>query len=290
MDEMQAGVTATQNAPRFVKTTLGELGARLPIGVLVGDRFVRNLAARRFDFAAERKLGETRSKAKGRVTPGAMIGGILAQLCEQVGPHRLGEMKDNERLVALGQMHTSDVIYAVAWSRVQALGGTIDVQLSCDRCDETSRVTIDLNDLEVTALAGDEAVDLSFETELRDGFPCRGSVVRRLTLEPVRWWALDSPALAGEARQNPSTVNACLLASAIRALDGTPVTLTADDLNEMTVYDAQGLAMDMDERTPGPRFTVEVSCPVCGRPNSHTLNWMDAGFFRRSSRSRASRS
>lgn len=273
---------------RLELTTLGNLGARLPIGVLAGDRYEQGLEVRPFTHRHQKQLCDLQENQK-RGGSGQLWLDLVQLLCPVVGPYRLDAMAERERTVALSRMHAADILYAVMWARACAIGAEFPIQITCPnpRCGTSQEIEADLNDLDVVALHDDRAVDIEFDYELRDGLPVsgqeRGRIVR---LGPVPWQVYDSPRLNGPNGRNPAYVEAVYLSGAIRAVDGREIAVVPEDLDDVSVHDMAGMVAEWTARHPGPRFTIDDRCPECGTAVRGEFSWRQSGFFRRPSRFR----
>lgn len=275
--------------PKFKLIPLREIGQNLPIGILVDGQYVKDFGVRPFRLREEKAIGQFRAHAKG-LTSGRLVAEVLGTMCPHIGPHNFDEMKPGEKLLAIAQMAMMDVLYVYLFIRIHALGGGIPLMVTCPNCRHNYPIDADLNDLDARVLEDPSVTDLSFEYELRDGLEIRGKVGRVLTIDNLLWGAMDTPEFEGEKGLNPANRDAALLKAGVRKVDGEPVVLFDQHLDELSLFDKTGLMDAMTEAMLGPVLAVEVACPKCTFEALQPIDWGYDSFFKRPSRSPGGRS
>jgi len=281
--------TATADAPlkiaRYRTTTLGDLGARLPVGIPSGQKFERTIGVREFTLAEEKEIGGFRAKAKG-LTAGRLVSEVLSVTCTQLGPHDFEKMKKSERLVALAKMQMMDVLYTYFWVRVESLGTEFPIGITCPGCRSTFRFSTDLNDLDVKVIdygdgEEDTLVDQTFEHILDEPITFGKETGTALTIGPIEWAAMDTPALEGIHAFNPAIRDMVMLKGAIKELDGKPIIVTLQDLERarMRVKTKNELMAAVQESMAGPQLFIEADCEKCARSLMQTIEWSYDVFF-----------
>jgi hypothetical protein len=268
--------------PKIVKTTLGELGPQLPIGI--PDKtgaLQRALAVRKWRLPEEREIGALRAKHKHK-NVGKYVSALLAKMCTQLGPHRFdGSQEDPKRMLMIDQMYLGDVLYAYVWLRYKSMGPDMPLHPSCPYCQEDFRYKGDLSTLDV-AMATELRATI-WDYELREPIKMRNREIRKLTLGPPLLSALTA---ANVDELNTGNSKSTLIYGSVKSLEGLGEIIPAPgELDDLCKYDIEELSRLMDERTLGPIMMIKGRCPApaCGRDFQIPIEWTTEDFFSTSS-------
>lgn len=260
-------------------TTLGELGALMPVGILGSDRALnKTFKLKPFRLKEEKELGAL--KEKGGMNLGRYVSHVLAVMCEEVGGEKIGDLKMEQRVLKFGGMWMCDVLYIYTFLRVDALGDALRTKIPCNRCKESFDFTADLMTLDVKTV--DKPEELLHEVELKHGFPYQGSIRKKATLQPVRWAVFES-----RSTKDMGALQAAVIQNSICALEGiehekfSPVPDKA--LDELTKRDVEMLSKAINENTPGPMMAITAECPSCNTKWTGAIDWGYDNFFSHSS-------
>ncbi|GAG31579.1 unnamed protein product, partial [marine sediment metagenome] len=245
--------------PEYRLTTLGELGLRLPIGILQDGHYHREFTIRPMKSKYERQINEIRRKVRA-LTVGRMVAEVLAFMCPSIGPHDLEGMKKGGALVAIGKMDLMDVLYAYVMIRVESLGHDLELVLNCPNCRNQADVITDLRDLDVLVLDTEDEADLSYSYEMKKPFEIRKTNITELACDQVFWNAYDVPGMEGAF--NPTIKEYALIRGSIRKakeING-HIVLTEAEMDELSVLDKTHLVAEIDDRLAGPRMVIEMNC------------------------------
>lgn len=274
----------TANSDLYRTVSFGEQGPRLPVGILVGDIYHRDIAVRPFRLREEKSIGEYRTKTKA-LTAGKLVSHLLATLCTRLGPHDFESMNVSDRMLAVSSMELGDVLYAYIYTRKEALGTQFAMGLTCPNCRHNFVQDFNIDDIDVITLNADTAVDRTKHYELRDGLVTANKTYRKFTLGPLLWWSMDMPEIAGVNGLNPALRDLILLRAAITGADGETMRFSDGDLEELSLYDKSGLVGLLSDNLPGPQLIASMICEKCGTEFYQQIDWSYDDFFNRSSRS-----
>lgn len=272
--------------PEAVKTTLGELGPQLPIGI--PDKtgaLQKTLDVRKWRMPEEQEIGALRSAHQGK-NVGKYVSALLAKMCTRLGPYTFDDsMKTDDRLLAIAKMSLADALYAYVWLRFKATGPDYPLESQCPYCRTEFPFKADLSSLEVVTIT--DVQSAIWEYELHDPIEVRGKTVSKLTLGPPGWSVIEAADPQAMAELNTGTVKCRLIYGSVRSLDGLgEVPLAPGELDEIVKYDIEELSRLMDERVVGPVMQIEGRCPspTCKRKFQIPIEWTTEDFFSTSSR------
>ena len=137
------------------KTTLGELGRQLPVGIKTADgQLVKAFDHRRMKTKDEKAIAK---HIKARMTQGQHVSHVLAQMCDRIGPYEFDDnMKFEDRIIRIGQMFMGDVMHAYMSLRVAIIGPKVGLDVTCGGCRKEFRFFADLESTEVTTVTDDQ--------------------------------------------------------------------------------------------------------------------------------------
>lgn len=262
-----------------VKVLACDLGARLPVGYLMGGTLHKDLAFRRFTTRIERELDELRRENKG-VTHAEWVTLVLARMIARFGPHDFDSLSDPERRLVILQSFLADVFYALVQFRIAALGPEIRFNLSCAACGNEWRAPADLGTVDVHTT--EAPASLARTHRLRDGFEAGGKVYRDLVIDPARWQAM----VAGRRGSRGDLDLGIVLNSIRHALPeggGPTLTVAWEHLDDWSKFDLEHLRADIDRDHLGADLELESVCPKCEHKTKHGLDWTWDFFFKSAS-------
>ena len=263
--------------PKVSDTTLELWGPQLPVGVLVEGSFRRSITFKPYTMAAERSLSQFKKKNR---NPAAFASCVLAEMIESVGPYGdFQELSQTKRRMLINQMYMADVLYAYILLRIEAMGEQIGFDIECPACGEKSRLTSDLNHLDI--MVPDSPVDLVRTYKLRKPVKRGQEVVEAFALQPPRWQTVASMKTGKAASDSVALKFQIVGASIMSDIEGKPV--HPGMIDQLTKRDFEHLAKHIDDNTPGPDLQIETECPACGHEASQSLRWDFDHFFGASS-------
>lgn len=273
-------IDTSKSNPKYVKTTMGELNARLPIGTPLDGKLVKAVESVRYRLAEEREIAKL--KREGGLNGITYTTKALSILLSKLGNVNMRELKSAERELAIGQSYMADVLYAFLLVRREAVGTDIPMIAECPRCKNpqnkkqplATQFTADLNTLDV--LVANEAKDLHYDITLRDGVTILGKQTKLLHMEPPVWSRLDPSGEGDDALQILSMLRAGLVGA--DGVDGVPVLLD-NDADEIGRYDLAVIERTINDNTPGPIMLAETNCKKCNMVLLQPINWLSESFF-----------
>jgi hypothetical protein len=270
---------------RFKKTTLGELGPNLPIGVLdpATRKVEKGLEHLDWTTRMERELGKSKKKTMNQAEHVSLI---LSRLYTRVGhlkwdPNSLDEKKRRvEYGGRLSSMYSGDIFYMYYWLRRNVIGNIVTIdKVTCGRCEAEFTWEGDLDTVEVTTVDDEKQLDWAYE--LIRPFKIGEKLVEQMTLRSPRWGALE--AHAGDIVDDGSA-KIIAVSSSVTMVNGEPENLDMEDLDNMGKRDLEALARRLNEEFIGPKMSIEQDCPKCERPINMPIDWRHESFFGNSSR------
>lgn len=278
-------VETSDGLPEVLKVervTLKKRGHLLPLGLPdAGGGLALDFEFKRWRGAQEREVGRLKAASKEK---GDFVAQLLSFMCTKVGPHNFETMTPEAKQIIIGQMHMGDVMYMYVCLRVQALGPSVKMDLTCPRCNKEFKFDADLNSLEVRTAKTLEDVKWSYT--LLDPFPLRGKEAVQFNMAPVRWAAMEASMLkmleTGDVNHGLAKLD--VIRSSIRSVEGHgQMMLTDHELDELSKLDIETVVDLVDDREVGPDMSLEEKCPRCKRGFRTSLDWGYESFFTTSS-------
>src|SRR6478609_201187 len=265
-------------AKRFT-LTMAERGPVLPVGVKTpsGD-LARDLSARPWKTKDERALGKLK---KPNMSMAGYVATVIGYMYSRLGAHEWSpETPMPERLVVINQMYMGDVFYAYMWLRREVIGNELHMNVECPSCKKGFRFEGDLGSTHVQCVH--DLSGLAQTYTLKDPIDVRKKKVTVFQMRPPRWGAL---ALKEGESLNEATAKIASIRSSIVGLNDDPneITLTDDELDELSKKDLEGISALLNTDYLGPRMVVEGDCPRCEAPFKQMIDWSYGGFFTSSS-------
>jgi hypothetical protein len=256
------------------QSTFADWGQQLPIGHIQGGTLYRGFSLKPFTMKEERELEGLR-KARGKMTLAGFVVEVMSRMLTSYGPwDDFQSLDETQRRLLMTQAWMADVIYMYIWLRIQALGAEMKFGVECPHCNAKVKLPADLTLTDVTVV--EDIAALSRRHVLRDGLDVAGASVTELVLQPPRWQAMES--VTG-VRTSTGDVKMAMIQSAIRQLGDGKRPVTIDILESLTKRDLEMLTRVIDDLSPGPDLTLEVTCPSCREESKHPLNWSWDFFF-----------
>lgn len=256
------------------KTTMGELGATLPLGTKdLNGVLQRSIVTKPWRLKEEKELGALRDRYKD-ANVAQYVSMVLGTMCTRLGHHDFTAMKPEERRIHIGQMWMGDVFYAYCYLRRDALGSDLATRVACPHCGHKFQLHANLDTLEVHTGDSIEAFQQTYK--LRHPFTIRGKPVESLVLGPARWNALEG--ITG--RINTGTAKAALIRGSIHAIPGHEgVVLAPHELDELSKRDLEAITGLLDANVMGPDMAISGECPRCSESFRTSIDWGYDGFF-----------
>jgi hypothetical protein len=267
------------------KTTMGEQGQKLPVGVREGRSIHRDFSLRAYKSYIDRHMGDWDETAEGRYTSraakiAARIPKLLSLLCESFGGVAM-PLDDKRNSTAESELKFwsfsyADVMYAYIYARIASLGPLIEVPFTCGKCKKSQRAVFDLNTLELDVLDDDDEYERT--VKLADPFKLRdGKLVRALRVHPVPWSAAMEPGVfSGQMHQ----ISFAAIAGSISGVDCVegPYQMTPQEMDEISRRDTININRRAGTLAAGIDLETTLECP-CGVKHTSGLNWTFDYFF-----------
>jgi len=264
------------------RTTLGEHGLKLPIGVL--DSKTGNLGkvfeVRPWRLKEEREIGKIRA-ANEHASVAEYVAMVLATMCIRFGNHDFEKMKFEERRLLLSTAYMADVFYAYVWLRKDAVGNELKLDLTCGSCRSKFDFVGDLNSVEVGSI--DKIDDGNWSYKLKTPIEIRGKLIGEFKLGPARWNTLETIPAGTRRFDTGAAKSAIIRGSIIELGELGAIPVTDNELDELTKYDLERITTLINDRPIGPTMSVEGKCTSCGAPFEHAIEWATDDFFAPSS-------
>jgi hypothetical protein len=257
------------------EVTLKEWGPQLPIGILKGDKLVRDFDFRPWTMAQEKVIGEKRSDD---LNQGQFASTVLAQMVTKLAGEKFGDKPVPHRLLQLNQMAMMDVLYMYVYLRYVSLGKDLPMPVICGNCRNNIKFQADLETLRVRVKESPK--ELTRSVTLSDGFEMGGKVRKSLVIQPSKWSAIE--ALDSDKVRNPGDLAEQYFISAILAVKGVeqnPLVLSEDSLSTMTKRDINFLMEEVEGNNAGPIMAINGKCDRCGTKFQAILRWEYDSFF-----------
>jgi hypothetical protein len=254
-------------------TTLGELGRKLPVGFIEGDKFNREFTFRELEFGVEREIQKARVKER-IVDVGRLTSFVLAKLLTSLGGKTLNPDKPAETEAILARCWVADVIYMWLWARYESCGAEFTVPVVCQSCGYTEEPApfFDLTGFDVNC--PDKVEELRGTYPLKVPMEVRGQKVSAFRLQPPMWSTL----MSAEAREGD--LMAKLLLTSICGTDiHESIILTDQEINKLKRRDSVALAKQIDKLSLGPKLVIENECQRCKTKSVRALEWDYDSFF-----------
>lgn len=276
-----ATVTTLPKRVNIKKTTLAELGPRLPHGIAdVGGNLIKDIAVRPWRFKEEKELGKLLDKNR-EATMVQYTSMVLGAMYTQMGPSNFEAMNEAERRLAVAQLEVGDAFYAYCWLRRESLGPHLKMDITCASCLNVFPFKADLDTLAVSTVEKPE--DALWEYCLQDPYEIRGKLVEKFMMGQAKWQSLEGAEPSG--RFNTGAAKAIMIRACVKSFgDMGSVPIMDNDLDEMSKRDIEGILEGIDNNHVGPDMSIEHVCKRCGSQIRTSIDWSHGSFFGASSR------
>lgn len=257
------------------KTSIGELGGNLPIGVN-GSKAIE---VRPWRMKEEKEIGEIRDKHRDMNMP-QFVSVVLAHMLAKLGDHDFTTMPAVEKQLLIQQMYIPDVYYAWIYLRIQSLGAELELQVDCPRCRSNFGYQADLSSTEVWHCEDTTPPEIVYQVQRP--FVIREQKVEQINFGPAIWDVLRS---ASGNDLNTGNVKSALLLGCIKSIPGIDNAniLGPNELDEMAKLDLERALKTIDNKAPGVMMVLDTVCPKCQFQYEQNLDWGYDNFFGTSS-------
>lgn len=257
------------------KTTLGEWGQKLPVGIVEGEKFNREFSFRELEFGVERKIQEICAKEKVK-TNGPQATVVLSQLLTSIGGQKLDPESPAATRAVLAKLYLADIMYMWLWARRMSCGKDLEVNFPCtnEKCEfiEDPSPVYDLDSFDIQT--AENVSELRGQWTAKTPYEIRGQTVNAFRLQPATWSVYMSADSMG------AETDAKLLLAGICGTDKhESIMLTDQEINHFRRPDYVGLTMAINKLTFGPKLVVEHQCPKCEKMDKMFLDWSYDSFF-----------
>jgi len=272
-----------------IKTTLGEYGDQLPIGIQDSDgKITKDIVTKKWRTKDERELGKKFANCPTEMPKHVSI--IVSNMCEKLGPHNMDSLSDKEKKLVVSMMYFGDVFYVYSLLRMKTMGKNLKLQINCPfpGCDAEFKYVADLSTLDVVYVNNIE--DMIWQYELEDPIELRGNMVEKFQLSYPKWEVLER----NSGNLNSADVKIAILINSIIGLNDSqePIALAQHELDDLSKPDFENLVSEIDDRFIGPNMSVEGVYPedLCQHNRSgnrkfvQPIRWEYQNFFGHSSR------
>jgi hypothetical protein len=242
-----------------------EFTVTLPVGYADGEgRVHRDVVMRKMTGREEAILADRRFHRNGGRLVTELIHSCLL---------RVGELPKNGASTVSG-MYSVDRNFLLLKLRSITFGPELKASYTCPACGEVTRVTENLDELPVRAVADGETPE-DIRVELEDGYTDRdGTVHTALTLRLPT--GADEESVAPQMRQNASEGKNALLARCLKTLGDLPrhrlEALGPHILSELTLTDRRLIDRALNQAAPGVDLVRRIECASCGHLFSTSLD------------------
>lgn len=280
------------------KTTLGQLGPRLPVGSIVhaggtttvggivatsGEPLVKRIDARPWRTLEEKAIAKFKKKGDNMAQHVTLV---VACMCSEFGaltwPDMPAKQSDvTERRVQLAQMSMGDVLYAYCYLRREAMGNIIKMNVQCPFCQHKWLFPADLDTLEVITVEHPDALYWTYT--LQRPVDIRGKKVTGFRMGPTPWHSVE---MAATGVITDATSKLAVLRGAIVGFVDNPqnTAMTEADMDYIHKRDLEGLVSAVDDMNVGPKMALELTCERCEKESLQPIDWRYDAFFSNSSR------
>lgn len=264
----------------YKKTTIGDLGLRLPVGVgpLDGSspRAIQ-LAFRDWTGKDDRKIGKMRQSRPGQ-TDADLVEMILAEFVTRWGNHDFTKMKLEERRNVLSMSPSGDIFHAWSILRVENVGADCKMIFACVNCQKDIHFDIDVEQIEEKVPVSPTA-DLTEKVTTKRGILYKGERHLEATIAPILWKTYYG--INNNARMDVTELKLLVIEGGVVGLQGIEgqIILPQTSVDAMVKYDIELVARRIEERQLGPELSIDIRCPHCDTRIVRPVTWEYDVFF-----------
>ena len=268
------------------KTTLGEYGQKLPIGVMDGGTLNRDFTLRTYKSAIDRHLGNWDEANEGKYQlPATMLAARITKfmtlICESFGGAAIPLDTDGnsgaEHEARFYQYYLEDILYAYVYARM-IMDHRLEISFTCSECKTTQRRMFDLRTLDVEVVEDGDSIEQW--VKLKHPFKTRtGEQVRKVRVYPASWSAMTQPGVfsGSMSHRNYSALSSCI--SGIDCVEG-DYRLTKKELDELSHVDGITIGrLAGITSSIGIDFRTNIECSKCKSIHTGMLDWTFDYFF-----------
>lgn len=271
--------TTAPSSTLFEVVTLGQLGANLPMGIVVAGQRVRPFRLRPFKLKQEKAIAKLRDDAKGS-TFGKFVCQVMSMMVQTLGPHNFDTMKEHEKMLAVNQLDMPDVIYLYLYLRYEALRNEpVKMHIRCPACSNEYDWYGDMGTIDVKKVRDDD-LDLVTIYKLQDAIEIRSKTISELKLAPIKWGMFSRPGFDQKNSQGALLIQSSIVGAV--GIDGPTFMMGDNELDELTKFDMSGITSHIEDHTPGAQLDIDPKCPACNYQSRMMLDWSWEHFFARS--------
>lgn len=267
-------------------TTLGELGAKLPIaprgidGAILKDR---DFSFREWDMEAEEKISQLQ---KDSINVGDFTNRMLCLLLDQFCGQDFQSKRPEAQTLLLNQLEFPNIMYMYVFLRVEELSQYLKMDVGCPNCKKLiENYMVDLEDLEIhvkdTEHTRVQEYTLVKPIRLEDG-----KIVTGMMIDVAKWDSLESA--SRDIIENGGKMKAMLFKSSISGvleakgpIDG--FISTEKLIKKIKKIDIEKISNLVIKNNGGPSMVVGGKCPHCRTEFLKPLDWRYDYFFDSSS-------
>lgn len=285
VDPLEPGVIEVLGGHELEKTTMGELGDRLPNGSSGIGKELAGCAFHAPNLGTLRRVGELKAR-KDLTLPGKRAAYSLARVLTELEGVEFGKRKEELDALDVARLPVGDVLYlAFRWQFHKEPDGLQLTNQGCSTCGASyPEIEVDLSGLEVDTRPHGLEEPLRVRVGLRRGFDnVDGSRVSTVLLQSPTWlqtfWGLGQ-----EGWGNPDLIRSWTFKAAICGTDapheGIRPTISMREVDQLYPVDARLIEEALATVIATPDLQVQLpACPKCGAKTLVGLDWTDPGFF-----------
>lgn len=258
------------------KTTINELGYRLPVGAVLptGER-TRAFAFGKWSMSTELALGKLRDQNRA-MSAGTFAAHVLARMLTEWCGRSLQGVSEPERMLMLNRSWAGDVYHAWFQLRRRVIGNELEMRIVCGMCRKGFDYGVDLGTVEV--FEHEDGDELRAPFQFSDGVDYKGEQRDVATTEPLRWAVYEG---LGDDGMNIAAMKLAIVRNATVGLSGVApdVPLSPEWADDLSKLDFERMSAFINERQPGPSLQIETACPKCSSPVTRSISWTYDSFF-----------
>jgi len=266
--------------PEIVTETLKSQGPKLPLGTVGnGGQYFKDIEVRPWRFPEEREIGRLRAENKG-MNVAQLVNLTLSVMNKKLASFDFESMPLPERRAVISMMTMPDVLYAYAWLRRESVGSEVKFDPRCPGCGHDFVFVADLDSMDVKSVS--DLKSALWDYEFKTPIMIRGKEVKKLTLGPAKWNAVEALGNTGISELDVGATKSGIIFGSIHSVDGLgEIPLAEHELDDMVKYDIERLSVLIDEKAIGPDLSLEGVCPRqrCGRKFRMPIPWATDDFF-----------
>jgi len=272
------------------QTTLGELGNKLPIGLLQDDgSLLKDFDLRPYKGHTDRAISKWQSQNSDN-GPGHLVVGTTTKLISLCVSHIHGHAtplttqndSSPDTLAKIYSWPFMDVMYLNLYIRRQVLGPDFLVPVGCPQCGFKGNMCFDLDSIPVWVAESGE--DLFQWYDLRDHIKVK-ETIRSVRVGYSLWSTIAKPGVIEQAAQGTHGLTALQECLTAVNREETQRVILPDEIDEFSKYDLVKIEQLTAKTMAGPKMQTVVYCPgdhkgdTCNFPFVNPMDWTYDHFF-----------